>query len=145
MYFKAISFVTVKYGGSEMSYLDHCLVMEEMSRASAAIALSYGASSNLCINQIVRNGTEAQKDKYLTKVNSTVIVRVVVFNATFHNISVMSWRSVLLVEETVVPEEIHRPVASHWQTLSHNVVSSTPRMSRIRTHNVSGDRHWLHR
>jgi isovaleryl-CoA dehydrogenase len=113
MYFKAISFVTVKYGGSEMSYLDHCLVMEEMSRASAAIALSYGASSNLCINQIVRNGTEAQKDKYLTKVNSTVIVRVVVFNATFHNISVMSWRSVLLVEETVVPEEIHRPVASH--------------------------------
>jgi isovaleryl-CoA dehydrogenase len=52
--------------------------MEEMSRASAAIALSYGASSNLCINQIVRNGTEAQKDKYLTKVNSTVIVRVMV-------------------------------------------------------------------
>ncbi|CAG2248761.1 IVD [Mytilus edulis] len=56
-----------KYGGSEMSYLDHCLVMEEMSRASAAIALSYGASSNLCINQLVRNGTEAQKDKYLPK------------------------------------------------------------------------------
>ncbi|XP_076074035.1 isovaleryl-CoA dehydrogenase, mitochondrial-like isoform X2 [Mytilus galloprovincialis] len=56
-----------KYGGSEMSYLDHCLVMEEMSRASAAIALSYGAFSNLCINQLVRNGTEAQKDKYLPK------------------------------------------------------------------------------
>lgn len=51
-----------------MSYLDHCLVMEEMSRASAAIALSYGAFSNLCINQLVRNGTEAQKDKYLPKV-----------------------------------------------------------------------------
>ena len=125
-----------------MSYLDHCLVMEEMSRASAAIALSYGASSNLCINQIVRNGTEAQKEKYLTKVNSTVIVRVrvMVFNATFHNISVMSWRSVLLVEETVVPGENHRPVASHSQTLSHNVVSSTPHMSRIQTHNVRGDR-----
>jgi isovaleryl-CoA dehydrogenase len=113
MYFKAISFVTAKYGGSEMSYLDHCLVMEEMSRASAAIALSYGASSNLCINQIVRNGTEAQKDKYLTKVNSTVIVRVMVVNATFHNISVMSWQSVLLVEETIVPGENNRPVASH--------------------------------
>ncbi|XP_071129674.1 isovaleryl-CoA dehydrogenase, mitochondrial-like isoform X2 [Mytilus edulis] len=56
-----------QYGGSEMSYLDHCLVMEEMSRASAAIALSYGAFSNLCINQLVRNGTEAQKDKYLPK------------------------------------------------------------------------------
>ncbi|CAL1534199.1 unnamed protein product [Lymnaea stagnalis] len=54
-----------KYGGSELGYLDHCIIVEEMSRASAAIALSYGAHSNLCINQIVRNGTEAQKDKYL--------------------------------------------------------------------------------
>jgi hypothetical protein len=47
------------------------------------------------------------------------------FNATFNNISVKSWRSVLLVDETGVPGEIHRPVASHSQTLSHNVVSST--------------------
>ena len=46
-----------------------------------------------------------------------------VFNATFNTISVISWWSVLLVEETVVPGENHRPVASHWQTLSHNVVS----------------------
>ena len=45
-----------------------------------------------------------------------------VFNATFNNISVISWRSVLLVEETGGPEENHRPVGSHWQTLSHNVV-----------------------
>ena len=43
--------------------------------------------------------------------------------------------SVLLVEETKVPRENHRPVASHWQTSSHNVVSSTPRMSGVRTHN----------
>ena len=47
----------------------------------------------------------------------------IAFNATFNNISVISWRSVLLVEETGVPGENHRPVASHWQTLSHNVVS----------------------
>jgi hypothetical protein len=54
--------------------------------------------------------------------------RVMVFKATFNNISVISWQSVLLVEETGVPGENHRPVESHWQTLSHNVVSNTPRM-----------------
>ena len=48
------------------------------------------------------------------------------FNATFNNVSVISWRSVLLVEETGVPGEDHRSVASHRQTLSHNVESSTP-------------------
>jgi hypothetical protein len=52
------------------------------------------------------------------------------FNDTFNNISAISWRSVLLVGETRVPGENHRPVASHWQTVSHNVVSSTPRNER---------------
>ena len=54
------------------------------------------------------------------------------FDVTFNNISVISWRPVLLVEETGVPGENHRPAASHWQTLSNIVVSS-----RIRTHNVT--------
>ena len=54
---------------------------------------------------------------------STIWVRVVVFNATFNNISVILWRSVLLVEKTRVPGENHRPAASHGQTLSHQVVS----------------------
>jgi len=67
------------------------------------------------------------------------------FNATFNTISVISWQSVLLVEETGVPWENHQPVESHLQTLSHNVVSSTPRLSGIQTHNVSGNKHWLHR
>lgn len=62
--------VPVKDGGAEVGYLDHCIVLEEMSRASAAIALSYGAHSNLCINQIVRNGNERQKAKYLPKLIS---------------------------------------------------------------------------
>ena len=62
-----------------------------------------------------------------------VWVSVIVFNATFHNISAISWRSVSLVEETGVPGENHRPL-----TLSDNVVSSTP---RIRTQNRSGHRH----
>jgi hypothetical protein len=57
---------------------------------------------------------------------SYVVCCLMVFNATFHNISIISWRSVLLVEETGLPRENHRPVVSHWQTLLHNVVSSTP-------------------
>ncbi|XP_001381068.2 isovaleryl-CoA dehydrogenase, mitochondrial [Monodelphis domestica] len=59
-----------QYGGSDLGYLDHVIVMEEMSRASAAIGLSYGAHSNLCVNQLVRNGNEAQKEKYLPKLIS---------------------------------------------------------------------------
>jgi hypothetical protein len=53
----------------------------------------------------------------------------------------MSWRPVLLVEKTGVHEENHRPAASHQHTLSHNTVSSRPRLSGIRTHNVNGDIH----
>jgi len=53
-----------------------------------------------------------------------------VINASYNTISAISWRSVLLVEETRVPGEHHRPATSHWQTLSHNVVSSTPRHKR---------------
>jgi hypothetical protein len=72
---------------------------------------------------------------------SLTVIRLMMVNATFNNISVISWRSVLLVEETGVPGENHRPVASHWQTLSHNVVSSTPRLSWIQTLNISSDMH----
>jgi hypothetical protein len=69
---------------------------------------------------------------------------VMVLNATFNAISVISWRSVLSVEETEVSGENHRPFASHWQTWSHNVVSSTPRLSGVRTHNISSDKGILH-
>ena len=62
-----------------------------------------------------------------------------VFNATFNSISAISWRSVLLVEETGGSGENHRPVASHQQTLSHNVVYLT--LIEIQTHKISGDRH----
>jgi isovaleryl-CoA dehydrogenase len=57
--------VEEEYGGSGLGYLEHCIAMEEISRASASVGLSYGAHSNLCINQIRRNGSEAQKRQYL--------------------------------------------------------------------------------
>jgi isovaleryl-CoA dehydrogenase len=57
--------VPEEYGGSGLGYIEHMVVMEEISRASAAVGLSYGAHSNLCVNQIKLNGTEAQKKKYL--------------------------------------------------------------------------------
>ena len=57
--------VEEQYGGSGLGYLAHCVAMEEVSRASGAIGLSYGAHSNLCVNQISRNGSDAQKRKYL--------------------------------------------------------------------------------
>ncbi len=62
--------VEEEYGGSNMGYLAHCIAMEEISRASAAVGLSYGAHSNLCVNQIRRNGNERQKLKYLPKLCS---------------------------------------------------------------------------
>ena len=58
------------YGGTGLNYLSHCIVMEEISRASASIGLSYGAFSNLCVNQINRNGTYEQKNKYLPELCS---------------------------------------------------------------------------
>lgn len=60
----------VEYGGTGLGYLDHVIVMEEMSRVSAAIALSYGAHSNLCVNQMVRHANEKQKEKYMPKVRA---------------------------------------------------------------------------
>jgi isovaleryl-CoA dehydrogenase len=62
--------VEEQYGGSQLGYLEHVVAMEEISAASAAIGLSYGAHSNLCVNQIRRNGNEQQKQRYLPKLCS---------------------------------------------------------------------------
>ena len=62
--------VPESYGGANMGYLAHMIAMEEISRASASVGLSYGAHSNLCVNQINRNGTPEQKQKYLPKLIS---------------------------------------------------------------------------
>lgn len=62
--------VSEEFGGSDMGYLAHTVAMEEISRASAGIGLSYGAHSNLCVNQLAKNGNQAQKEKYLAKLVS---------------------------------------------------------------------------
>ena len=62
--------VEEEYGGAGLGYLEHCVAMEEVSRASASVGLSYGAHSNLCVNQIRRNGNDAQKRRYLPKLIS---------------------------------------------------------------------------
>jgi isovaleryl-CoA dehydrogenase len=62
--------VEEEHGGAGLGYLEHCIALEEISRASASVGLSYGAHSNLCVNQIRRNGSEAQKRRYLPKLIS---------------------------------------------------------------------------
>ena len=62
--------VSETYGGADMGYLAHVIAVEEIARASASVSLSYGAHSNLCVNQIKLNGTDAQRDRYLPKLVS---------------------------------------------------------------------------
>ena len=62
--------VEEEYGGSGLGYLEHVIAVEEVSRASAAVGLSYGAHSNLCVNQIRRNGNDEQKKRFLPKLIS---------------------------------------------------------------------------
>ena len=62
--------VEEEWGGIGLGYLEHCVAMEEISRGSASVGLSYGAHSNLCINQIRRNGNDDQKTRYLPKLIS---------------------------------------------------------------------------
>lgn len=86
--------VTVKpeYGGAGMGYLEHVVAMEEISRASAAVGLSYGAHSNLCVNQICRNGTEAQHGRYLPKLISGESVGALAMSETGAGSDVVSLR-----------------------------------------------------
>ncbi len=62
--------VEEEWGGAGMGYLEHCVAMEEISRASASVGLSYGAHSNLCVNQIRKNGNDDQRRRYLPKLIS---------------------------------------------------------------------------
>jgi isovaleryl-CoA dehydrogenase len=85
--------VEEEYGGSGLGYLEHCVAMEEISRASASVGLSYGAHSNLCVNQIRRNGSEAQKKKYLGKLVSGVHVGALAMSEPGSGSDVVSMRT----------------------------------------------------
>jgi isovaleryl-CoA dehydrogenase len=84
--------VEEELGGAGLGYLAHCVAMEEVSRASAAVGLSYGAHSNLCVNQIRRNGTEAQKRRYLPKLISGEHVGALAMSETGSGSDVVSMR-----------------------------------------------------
>jgi isovaleryl-CoA dehydrogenase len=84
--------VEEKYGGAGMGYLEHVIAMEEISRASASVGLSYGAHSNLCVNQIRRNGSEAQKKKHLPKLISGEHVGALAMSETGSGSDVVSMR-----------------------------------------------------
>ena len=81
------------YGGTNLGYLAHVIAMEEISRASASVGLSYGAHSNLCVNQLRRNGTEAQKRRYLPKLVSGEHVGALAMSETGSGSDVVAMRT----------------------------------------------------
>jgi len=81
-----------KYGGLELGYTEHCVIMEELSRASGSVGLSYGAHSNLCVNQIVRNGTEEQMQRFLPDLISGRKVGALAMSETGSGSDVVSMR-----------------------------------------------------
>jgi isovaleryl-CoA dehydrogenase len=84
--------VEEEYGGTGLGYLEHCVAMEEVSRGSASIGLSYGAHSNLCVNQIRKNGNEEQKRRYLPKLISGEHVGALAMSETGSGSDVVSMR-----------------------------------------------------
>src|SRR5271155_5157022 len=80
------------YGGTGLGYLEHCVAMEEVSRGSASVGLSYGAHSNLCVNQIRKNGSEEQKRRYLPKLISGEHVGALAMSETGSGSDVVSMR-----------------------------------------------------
>jgi isovaleryl-CoA dehydrogenase len=85
--------VEEEFGGAGLGYLAHCIAMEEVSRASASVGLSYGAHSNLCVNQIRRNGTEEQKHRYLPRLLSGEHVGALAMSEAGSGSDVVSMRS----------------------------------------------------
>ena len=122
---------------SDMTYLTiFTYNLVSIKRQKSQFSIETNIQQKCTIHRHIKLCTNTES--YSTKVqmwtrrinDSLMRVRVMVLSATFNNISVISWRSVLMVEQTRVPGEIHSPAASHWQTFSHNVSSRTSRQDR---------------
>src|SRR3974390_375293 len=85
--------VEEEYGGAGLGYIEHCVAMEEVSRGSASVGLSYGAHSNLCVNQIRRNGNDEQKRRFLPKLISGEHVGALAMSETGSGSDVVSMRT----------------------------------------------------
>ena len=102
-----------------------CISIREIIRWWDTVVRSRPSNCDTSIRNSYSSHIQRCWKKDETYVRFRLWLWVMVFNITFNNISVVSWLSVLLGEETRVPVENHQPIASHWQILSHNVVSST--------------------
>ena len=125
------------YYGKSCYYFSKTSLYWEPSRKfckdhGSDLAIINDANEN---NLIVQHLKQLTAQHVLPSKLLVCLLCLMVFNATFNNISVILWRSVLLVEETGGPGEYHRPSASHWQNWSHNVVHLA--LIAIRTHNIS--------
>ena len=129
--FKAVAFTDLSMSSSviKCSYASlACLIFPWTSNRCAICSCTEKKTKiQITLTIVVSNCVTAKHFISRVYFGYWLLLWVMVFNATFNNISAISWWSVLLVEETLVPGENYRPVASHLQTSSHNVVSSTPR------------------
>ncbi|PON80420.1 Cyclohexanecarboxyl-CoA dehydrogenase [Trema orientale] len=123
-----------EYGGLGLGYLYHCIALEELSRASGSVALSYGAHSNLCINQLVRNGNPAQKQKYLPKLISGEHVGALAMsepNGRAHKLLILCPVAAVEILSTQLLTFKNQPDSFVFQSAGSDVVSMKCKADRV--------------
>ncbi len=148
--------VAEQYGGAEMGYLEHVIAMEEISRGSASVGLAYGAHSNLCVNQLKLNGTEAQKQRYLPKLISGEYIGALAMSEAGAGSDVVSMRlaavkkgesyilngtkmwitngpnaNVLIVYAKTSPEKLHQGITAFLVEKTMPGFSTSPKLDKL--------------
>ncbi len=148
--------VPEKYGGAAMGYLEHVIAMEEISRGSASVGLAYGAHSNLCINQINRNGTDEQKERYLPHLISGKYIGALAMSEAGAGSDVVGMRlravrhgdayvlngtkmwitngpnaDVLVVYAKTSPEKLHQGITAFLVEKTMNGFSTSPKLDKL--------------